>query len=253
MTKKRILSITLLVLLLTTFVLAFFSTTSLAAKRDIISIKDKQDVFVYDEANLIDDSVEKNLNKLLVALEEKTEAEFAVISIPSLNNMTIEEYSVELFNTLGIGKKGKDNGVLLLFSKTDNRVRLEIGRGLEGCLNDGKCGRILDNYFVPYREEGNYTEAAHLTANAVISVIAKEYDVTIDGAETVDVPEDDGTPTWIIILIIVLLILAFIGEISSGGSSGGGYYRGSSGGFSGRGGFGGGFGGGRTGGGGASR
>lgn len=250
MTKKRILSITLLVLLLTTFVLAFFSTTSLAAKRNIISIKDKQDVFVYDEANLIDDTVEKNLNKLLVTLEEKTEAEFAVISIPSLNNMTIEEYANKLFNALGIGKKGKDNGVLLLFSKTDNKVRLEIGRGLEGCLNDGKCGRILDNYFVPYRAEDNYTEAARLTTNAVISIIAEEHEVTIDGAENVDIPpEDDGMPTWLIILIIVLIVLSFLAKIDSGGSSGGGYYGGSSGGFSGGGGFGGGI----SGGGGASR
>jgi len=250
MTKKRILSITLLVLLLTTFVLAFFSTTSLAAKRDIISIKDKQDVFVYDEANLIDDSVEKNLNKLLVALEEKTEAEFAVISIPSLNNMTIEEYSVELFNTLGIGKKGKDNGVLLLFSKTDNRVRLEIGRGLEGCLNDGKCGRILDNYFVPYREKGNYSDATEFTVNALLSVISKEYNIEIEGVEAVDVEDEEGIHIWVFVLLIVLLLLVLIAQISSGGSSGRGFYGGSSGGFSsGGGGFGGGF----SGGGGASR
>ena len=250
MIKKRIIATTLIVFLLFSLLFTFLSTTSFAAKNDIISIKDRQDVFVDDEANLIDDNIEKNLNELLVELEKKTEAEFAVISIPSLNNMTIEEYAVKLFNTLGIGKKGKDNGVLLLFSKTDNKVRLEIGRGLEGCLNDGKCGRILDNYFVPYREEGNYTDAAHSTANAVISVISKEYDVTIDGAENLDVPEEDeGMSTWLIILIIVLLVLSFFGEISSGGSSGGGYYRGSSGGFSSRGGFGGG----RPGGGGASR
>ena len=247
MIKKRLIPIVLALLLLSTIVLVFFTTPSLAAKNDIISIKDKQDVFVYDEAKLIDDTVEKNLNNLLISLEEKTETEFAVISIPSLNNMTIEEYSVKLFNKLGIGKKGKDNGVLLLFSKTDNKVRLEIGRGLEGCLNDGKCGRILDNYFVPYREKDNYTDGAYLTANAVISVISKEYNVDISGAENLDIPEDDeGIPTWLMIIIIILLIIL---KLYFGVSSGGGYYGGASGGFS----SGGGFGGGRTGGGGVSR
>jgi len=254
MSKKRIISIILTFLLLSTLLLTFLSTTSLAAKNDIISIKDKQNVFVYDEANLIDDTVEQKLNQLLVNLEEKTEAEIAVISIPSLNNMTIEEYAVKLFNTLGIGKKGKDNGVLLLFSKTDNRVRLEIGRGLEGCLNDGKCGRILDNYFVPYREKNNYTEAANLTTNAIISVISEEYGVTIEGAEDVVVDEEDNIGAiFLVIIILVLLVLVFIASICSNGSSGGGFYGGSSGGFSSGGSFGGGFGGGMSGGGGASR
>lgn len=255
MTKKRLIPITLILLLVSTFVLPLFSSTSFAAKSDVILINEKQDIFVYDEANLIDDEVEKNLNELLVTLEEKTTAELAVISIPSLNNMTIEEYAFKLFNDLGIGKKEKDNGVLLLFSKTDNKVRLEIGRGLEGCLNDGKCGRILDNYFVPYREEGKYTEAAQLTTNAVISVISEEYQIDIEGVEKVDIPEEDDIPTWLIILLVILLILIVIADVCLHDSSGsGGHYGGSSGGFSsGGGGFSGGFGGGSSGGGGASR
>lgn len=243
MTKKLIL------LIVSTVALILFTTTSFAEKNDIISINDKENTFIYDEANLIDDSVENALNQLFINLEKKTEAELAVISVPSLNDMTIEEYSYKLFNELGIGKKGKDNGVLLLFSKTDNKVRLEIGRGLEGCLNDGKCGRILDNYFVPYREEGNYTEAVRLTANAVVNVIAAEYDISIDGMENLDIPEDDGIPTWLIVLLIILLILFIIADSGSGSSSSGGFYRSSIGGFSSRGGFGGG----RSGAGGASR
>lgn len=146
--------------------------------------------------------------------------------------------------------------MLLLFSRSDEKVRLEIGRGLEGCLNDSKCGRILDDYFVPYRENDQYTEATELTVNAVVSVIADEYDVQIQGVDenlTIESEEEsDGLPLWIIILIIALIIgiaifIAIVNDGSSGGSSGG-YYGGSSGGFSG-----GSFGGGFSGGGGASR
>ena len=90
--------------------------------------------------------------------------------------MSIENYSNNLFNTLGIGKKGKDNGVLLLFSRSDEKVRLEIGRGLEEFLTDSKCGRILDDYFVPYREDDDYTKATEMTVKAVLTVIAEEYE-----------------------------------------------------------------------------
>lgn len=248
MLKKRLYSAFLLVFLISSLILTFFTTTTLAANNSIISITDKEDVFVYDKDNVIDDDIERELNNLLVELEHRTQVEFAVISIPSLNDLTIEEYANKLFNTLGIGKKGADNGLLLLFSKTDNKVRLEIGRGLEGCLNDGKCGRILDNYFVPYRAENKYSEATKLTVNAVLSVISEEYDIQIEGVENVTIPEDDESlPTWLIVLLIILLVILIF--LSDGHSGGGGFFRGSSGGFSGGGGFGGGF----SGGGGASR
>ena len=194
---------------------------------------------------------------MLVELEKKTEAEFAVVSVESLLNQSIEDYANNLFNTLGIGKKGKDNGVLLLFSRSDEKVRLEIGRGLEGCLNDSKCGRILDHYFVPYRENDEYSKATTMTVKAVLNVIAEEYEIDIQGLEkdldlsVEDEDDADGLPLWVWIVLTILFVLALIGAIyraCDDDSSSGGFFGGSSGGFS-AGGFGGGF----SGGGGASR
>ena len=153
-------------------------------------------------------------------------------------------------------KKDEDNGVLLLISKSDTRVRLEIGEGLEGCLNDSKCGRILDNYFVPYREKSEYSTGTYETIKAVVSVIAKDYDVTIgevDSSIAEEIEKQDeltsGDIWFIIIIIILILFVGFIIGVPDSGST----YRG--GGFSsGGGGFSGGsFGGGSFGGGGASR
>ena len=179
MRKKRISFLILLIITLSTLM----SMLTACSSSEIPIPEVKENVYIYDEDNVIDDDVEETLNGILVDLEEKTEAEFAVVSVKSLLNKTIEEYSNELFNTLGIGKKGEDNGVLLLFSRSDERVRLEIGRGMEGFLNDSKCGRILDDYFVPYREEDKYTEATEMTVKAVVSVIAEEYDVQIQGVD----------------------------------------------------------------------
>lgn len=211
----------------------------------------QQDVYIYDADDIIDDDVEHRLNEMLVELEEKTGAEFAVISVQSLLDRSVEDYANNLFNTLQIGKKGEDNGALLLISRSDTRVRLEIGRGLEGCLNDAKCGRILDTYFVPYRESDEYSTATELTVKAVLAVICEEYDTTISGLdiESSDLEETDDSDgislSTIVIIIILLIILEWItghlfgdgfgdgivvailsscgGSGSSGGSFGGGF------------------------------
>ena len=251
---------TFLFVLLLAVVLAIFSSSVVNAgwfdKEKIPIPTVLKDVYVYDEDNIIDDEIESKINTLLIELEEKTTAEVAVVTVKSLLDMEIEDYSYELANTLGIGKKEEDNGVLLLISKSDTRVRLEIGEGLEGCLNDSKCGRILDNYFVPYREKSEYSTGTYETIKAVVSVIAKEYDVTIgevDSSIAEEIEKQDeltsGDIWFIIIIIILILFVGFIIGVPDSGST----YRG--GGFSsGGGGFSGGsFGGGSFGGGGASR
>ena len=248
MRKKRIFSLMMVSMILFTLMSMFGCATS--EKIPIPTVE--KDVYIYDEDNIIEDNVEEELNKMLVELEEKTEAEFAVVSVESLLGRSIEDYANNLFNTLGIGKKGKDNGVLLLFSRSDEKVRLEIGRGLEGCLNDPKCGRILDDYFVPYRENVEYTKATEMTVKAVLNVVAEEYEIDIQGLEKnlpVEDDSDNGTSSLLLLIVIFLLLIGLTVIIcSDGSSSGGGFFGGSSGGFSG-----GGFGGGFSGGGGASR
>ena len=255
MKKKRIISCMILLTVLTTLMSMLTGCTT-SEKIPIPTVE--KDVYIYDEDNIIDDDVEENLNKMLVELEEKTEVEFAVISVESLLDRSIEDYANNLFNTLGIGKKGEDNGILLLFSRSDEKVRLEIGRGLEGCLNDSKCGRILDDYFVPYRENDEYTEATKLTVNAVLKVLCEEYDITITGLNTesiqIEEPDELTLGQWVIIIVIIIIllivlewitgrifgdgfgdgivfiILECLGDSSSSGSSGGGFGGGFSGG-----------------------
>lgn len=248
MTKKRSVSFVLTLVMLLTFISLL---TSCVSSEEIPIPTAKEDVYIYDENNIIDDDVEKKLNLWLVELEKKTTAEFAVITTDSLRDYEIEEYANKIFNSLGIGKKEKDNGVLLLISKPDNRVRLEIGRGLEGCLNDSKCGRILDNYFVPYREKDEYTKATQLTVNAVLNEICKEYNVDINGLEE-NLPEAEESMDWSLLLVIILTLVAVaivIAILAPDNSSGGGFGGSFGGGFSGGSGFGGGF----SGGGGSSR
>ena len=172
-TRKISYFLALVLVIICTFSSTLIANASWFEKNEIPIPTVKNDVYVYDDGNIIDDDIEKQLNSLLITLEEKTSAEVAVITIESLLGKEIEDYSINLANTLGIGKADEDNGVLLLISESDVKVRLEIGRGLEGCLNDSKCGRILDDYFVPYREKNEYSEGTYQTIQAIVSVIAK--------------------------------------------------------------------------------
>lgn len=248
MTKRRSLAVLALLLILGSqiFLLAGCTTES----KEIPIPKAEANVYVYDDDNLFDESVRGEINAMLVDLEKKTGAEFAVITVKSLLGKDIETYSIKVANELGIGKKGEDNGVLLLMSRSDKRVRLEIGKGLEGILNDAKCGRILDEHFVPYRDKDEYVDATKLTVQAVINAVAADAGVSVDGVDvSITAPEPAKIPWgWIIGIILAIIIILivinwltdgavveFLDDISfssgsSGGSSGGGFGGGSFGG-----------------------
>jgi uncharacterized protein len=133
--------------------------------------------FVYDEDNILSDETEKTINAKSEALFSSSGATLVVASIPSLNGKDIEKVSYTFASKMAIGDQNRDDGILLIFSKADQRVRLEIGKGLEGVIPDGKAGRILDNYFVPHRSADNYDLATISTVDAVSGVLAGDIEI----------------------------------------------------------------------------
>lgn len=91
----------------------------------------KENVFIYDEDNIVDDEVEESLNKMLVELEEKTEVEFSVVSVESLLDRSIENYSNNLFNTLGIGKKERTMEYYFYSLGLMKKLDLKLAEGLK--------------------------------------------------------------------------------------------------------------------------
>jgi uncharacterized protein len=112
--------------------------------------------FVNDFAGVLDSSQAGELNALLTALEENTTAEVAVVTINSTAPLDTKAYAVGLLENWGIGKKGKDNGLLILLALQERRIEVETGYGLEGILPDSKVGRILDDYVVSHLKAGDY-------------------------------------------------------------------------------------------------
>lgn len=111
--------------------------------------------FVNDYVGVLTPAVRERLEAELRALERETGAELAVAVVPRTTPETPKMYAVKLFERWGVGKRGRDNGVLLLVALEERRVDVEVGYGLEGVLPDARVGRILDERVVPLLRRGD--------------------------------------------------------------------------------------------------
>jgi uncharacterized protein len=127
--------------------------------------------YVSDFAYLISDSAQADLEARLVKLEKETSAEVAVVTIISLEGNTIEDYAAGLFQSWGIGKKDKNNGVLFIMALFDRAVRIEVGYGLESVITDGRAGRILDKEVLPHFKNNDYEKGIQAGVSAIESYI----------------------------------------------------------------------------------
>jgi uncharacterized protein len=105
--------------------------------------------WVVDQAAVINPPEEAALERRLSAYEKKTSHEIAVVTIKTLGGARLEKYATGLFNDWGIGKAGKNNGVLLLVVMKERKLRLEVGRGLQKVINDEEAATILDDQVAP--------------------------------------------------------------------------------------------------------
>lgn len=124
----------------------------------VVNPKKSRNEWVSDMANIIDPSTERELNLLIDQLEKRTTAEIAVVTINRTDGRTPKEFATDLFNRWGLGKKGVDNGILVLLVLETRRIEVETGYGVEGKLPDGKVGEILDKHVIPRFKEGNYSQ-----------------------------------------------------------------------------------------------
>jgi uncharacterized protein len=114
------------------------------------------------------------LNTTIGEFERTNGAEMAIVVVRSLDGLTIDETAVKLFELWSIGKKSKDNGLLLLWATGDRRIRVEVGYGLEGVLPDGKVGAILDAYVMPEFRSGRFDEGLLAGVGALLSAARDE-------------------------------------------------------------------------------
>lgn len=113
------------------------------------------------------------MESFLSDFEKETTAVIVVVTVDSLEGLSIEQYAYELFNTWGIGKQDVNNGMLLLISIDDRELRIETGLGLESVVTDDEAGRIINETIVPYFKQGKYGQGAFEGAKAIADEISK--------------------------------------------------------------------------------
>lgn len=159
--------------------------------------------FVNDFAKVIPAADKVQLESELSTFAQKTGIEISAVTIPALGDESIEEYAVALFADWGLGKKGKDNGVLLLVAPSDRQVRIEVGYGLEGALTDAQSGRIITQVMAPLFKAGDFAGGIKSGVTAIEAAVVGE------GAEPATQPVNmkiSGQFFFLIFFIIVGIV-----------------------------------------------
>jgi len=228
---------------------------------------------VNDFARIIDADNAAQIDRVIRALDAASGDAIVVATVPDMDGYgSIEEYAVKLFanHGRGIGKKGKDNGVLILVARKERKTRIEVGYELEQWITDGYAGETIREFMLPSFRQNDYGGGLLAATTRIAGRIAQARGVTLQNVP-LSRPRPSGDrgamPLWVVVLIFILILVVsrigggpggrsrywggggWSGWSSGGGPFGGGWSSGGGGGFGG--GFGG-FGGGSSGGGGAS-
>ena len=223
---------------------------------------------VEDYAGVINAAEERSLNGVLQELEQKTGAQYIVLTVKTTEGMPIEQFAIEHVERWKLGRKGKDDGMLFVLAKNDRKWRFEVGYGLEGFVTDQYCGRVGRDVLVPYLKRGDYSQGILQVNLRIAGQIAAQAGVTLTGMpktkpmparrRTRALPCCSALPMLLFVLLLfgrggrgmgMWFFLPFMlggfgghGGYGRSGSFGGGSFGGGFGGFGG--GMGGGFGGG---------
>jgi uncharacterized protein len=202
------------------------------------------------------------LEAFLNDVKEKTTAEIAVVTLQTLDGGEVNDFANRLVERWGIGKKDKDNGILLLAVIQDRKIKIEVGYGLEGILTDAKVGRILDEQVMPSFREDKYGRGLANGARAMAEVIAQDAGIQLTNtmASASSATTEEAQPAslgdvlaaliFIGLFVTIMIVFAKKGKLSGGSGGSGSSRSGSSSRSSSSSST---FGGGRSGGGGASR
>ncbi|MGD9905953.1 MAG: YgcG family protein [Vicinamibacterales bacterium] len=170
---------------------------------------------VNDFANLLTEADEARLARRLDDVERATTAEIAVVTVPSLDGLTVEEYATRLFAAWGIGQAGTDNGVLVLVAPNQREMRIEVGYGLEGVLPDGLAGQIVRETFLPAFRDGDYPRGIVAGTERVAAVVERNQPLT-DAERQALASSGSGSSNDALLPFVLIPFLGLFVTIGSG-------------------------------------
>jgi len=164
---------------------------------------------IVDDADLLSAADIAELDADLKALEDKSSDQVVVVTLPSLQGYSIEDFGYQLGRRWGIGTKEKDNGVLLIVAPNERKVRIEVGRGLEPLLTDAMSNVIINGAILPRFRSGDYAGGIKEGVKGIELVLtgdAAELAERVKGRSDADDPKID----WLVVLFWTIIIVWFI-------------------------------------------
>jgi len=152
--------------------IAFPVTSQAITIQEVPNPRQVNNTWVTDKANILSDSTETQLNQIISDLEAKNGSEIAVVTVPDTKpSATPKAFATELFNFWGIGKEGKNNGVLLLISSGERRVQIETGSGIQTILPDAKAVGIIQTEITPRFKQQDFDGGTLAGTKALVNVL----------------------------------------------------------------------------------
>jgi uncharacterized protein len=169
---------------------------------------------VNDYAGMISPATERLLEATLQRFEEAESTQIVVLTIPSLKGDALEDFSIRVAEQWKIGRKRRDNGVILVVAKAERKLRIEVGYGLEGRLTDAVSGRIIRNVIVPEFKAGRFEQGIINGINAIIQVVQGEFEGE-QGGRGAPRP-DTGAGSTVFFFIVLIVLISRLGRINRG-------------------------------------
>lgn len=228
--------------------LAMLLMATVANALDVPPIRSR----VTDLASLLQNAEQQQLEQLLLQYEKQSGQQFAVLIIPTLEDEVIEQYSIRVVEAWQLGKKGRDDGLLLLIALKEHQMRIEVGYGLEGNVPDAIASRVIRDVIVPAFRQEQYARGIGDALQLLMKAASGQEIKLPEPTEKGHFPPRKPLPRGLLLLLFILMPIILPMLLGGGrrgppwggggfGGFGGGWSSGGGGGFSGGGGgFGGG-------------
>ncbi len=186
-------------------VLALLGCAGVAAALEVPFLSGR----IVDLAGLLNAEEKARIEQKLQALEAKTGAQIAVLTVPSLEGDPLEDFSMRVASTWKLGERDKDNGALLLVARDDRKMRIETGYGLEGELTDLKTGRILDEIVRPSFRQGKFGAGIEAGVEAMIASAEGQEVLPAVPPQAEERPGGDMPGRFLFFLIYAVVVTPF--------------------------------------------
>ena len=166
---------------------------------------------VNDYGGMLPPEAESRIETLLKDLEEKDSTQVVVLTVPSLDGDSLEDFSMRVAERWKIGRKGLDNGAILVIARDDRKVRIEVGYGLEGRLTDLTAGRIIRDRIVPEFRAGRFDQGVLNGVVALTEVVRGEFQAP---AQPPIGPAASGAEGLMPFLLVFVFLVFMLGRVS---------------------------------------